>query len=83
MERRQLNQEINQEVAHLISDNFFSYNKTFKEVHDVSAIAGISIEGWDSYYSSITGTGYDSDLVQTISSAAIIADATSITWVKR
>lgn len=77
------NQEINQEVAHLISDNFFSYNKTFKEKHDVSAIAGISIEGWDSYYSSITGTGYDSDLVQTISNAATIADATSYQWQKR
>lgn len=77
------NQEINQEVAHLISDNFFSYNKTFNEVHDVSAIAGISIEGWDSYYSSITGTGYESDLVQTISNAATIADATSYQWQKR
>jgi len=77
------NQEINQETAHLISDNFFTYNKTFKGKHDVGAVLGFSAEGWDSYYSSISGTGYDSDLVQTISNAAVISDATSYQWQKR
>ena len=77
------NQEINQEVAHLISDNFFSYQTTINGKHDIGAILGISIEGWDSYYSSITGTGYESDDVQTINNAATIADATSYQWQKR
>ena len=77
------NQEINQETAHLISDNFFTYTKNFKGKHDLSAVLGFSAEGWNSYYSSISGTGYDSDLVQTISNAAVISDATSYAWEKR
>ena len=49
----------------------------------MSAIAGISVESFDSYFSRIDGTGYESDDVKTISGAAVISDATSMTWQKR
>ena len=76
-------QDQNQERIHLIWDNVLSYNKTFNEDHELSAILGVSAEGYNSYYSSITGTGYESDDVQTISNAATIAAATSFMWEKR
>ncbi|MDN3641781.1 TonB-dependent receptor [Lutimonas halocynthiae] len=77
------NQETNEERIHLIWDNVLSYNKTFNEVHDFSAIAGVSIESYDSYFSRIDATGYESDDVKTISGAAVISGATSMTWQKR
>ncbi|MGI9533011.1 SusC/RagA family TonB-linked outer membrane protein [Lutimonas sp.] len=77
------NQETQEERIHLIWDNVLSYNKTFNEVHELSAIAGISVESFDSYFSRIDGTGYESDDVKTISGAAVISDATSMTWQKR
>lgn len=69
-------------TVHLVWDNFLSYNKEFGK-HEISAIAGISAEGWKNDYSSITGTGYDSDLVQTINNATLIANATEFQYEKR
>lgn len=75
--------EINQRRIHLIWDNFLTYNKTFGTDHELSAIAGISAEGWNTYYGSVTGTGYTSDDVQTINNASTIAAATSFIYDKR
>jgi len=76
-------QDINEERIHLIWDNVVSYNKTFNEVHELGAIAGVSVEQYNTYYSRMTGTGYTSDDVQTISNAAVISAATSSIWEKR
>ncbi|WKK66443.1 SusC/RagA family TonB-linked outer membrane protein [Lutimonas zeaxanthinifaciens] len=76
-------QDRNEEQIHLIWDNILSYNKVFDEVHELGAIVGTSIEGYNNYYSSITGTGYESDDVQTINNASTIASATSFMWEKR
>ena len=73
----------NETAIHLITDNFLSYNKTFNEKHQLSAILGFSAEKWKWYYSDVDGTGYNSDLVQSISNATTIAGATSFEWEKR
>lgn len=72
-----------QNEIHLITDNFFNYSNTFNEKHEVNAILGFSAESWKYYYNDILGTGYDSDLVQSISNATTIASATSFEWEKR
>ncbi len=74
--------DIMQNTTHLVSDNFLNYSNTFGK-HDVSVTAGVSAEGSRSYYSSMTGTGYDSDDVQSISNATTIANATSFEYEKR
>lgn len=72
-----------QNEIHLITDNFFNYTNTFNEKHQVNAILGFSAESWKYYYNDILGTGYDSDLVQSISNATTISNATSFEWEKR
>ena len=53
---------------HIVTDNILSYDKTFNK-HEISAIAGFSAEKWDTTFESVTGAGYDSDLIQTIAAA--------------
>lgn len=64
---------------HLVSENYFSYNKTIED-HEISAVAGFSAETWDTHAESTTGTGYDSDLLRTLSAATTIASATSTSY---
>ncbi|MFD1315103.1 SusC/RagA family TonB-linked outer membrane protein [Namhaeicola litoreus] len=73
---------IQHNTIHLVWDNFLSYNKEFGK-SEISAIAGISAEGWKNDYSSMTGTGYDSDLVQSINNATLISSATQFEYEKR
>lgn len=63
-------------TTHLVTDSYFSYNKMLDQ-HEVSAILGTSAEKWNTEETSATGTGYDSDNLQTISAATTIADAQS------
>ncbi|WP_431159159.1 SusC/RagA family TonB-linked outer membrane protein [Winogradskyella poriferorum] len=59
---------------HIVTDNFFSYDKAFGD-HEINAVGGMSAEKWDYTFESVSGGGYDSDLVRTISAA----DPTTIT----
>ncbi|WP_299055040.1 TonB-dependent receptor [uncultured Polaribacter sp.] len=61
---------------HYVLDNLLTYNKEFGK-HEINAIAGISREKWNWEFESSRGTGYESDLIQTISGATLIADAQS------
>ena len=67
---------------HIATDNYFSYDKVFGK-HDVSAVVGFAAEKWNTSSESITGTGYDSDLIQTISAATVISEGTSIEYEQR
>lgn len=73
--------EITQRETYLLSDNFLSYNKSFNK-HDISAIAGFTGETKSSFFSTITGGGYTSDLVKKLSNATIITNADSFDWKK-
>ena len=61
---------------HLVTDNLLSYDREFGK-HEVSAIAGFSAEKYSSSFESSRGTGYDTDLIRTISGATLVADAQS------
>ncbi len=73
--------EITQREIYMIWDNFLSYDKSFGK-NDISAVIGVSGEERNSFYSSITGTGYTSDAVQEITNATTISDADGFEWEK-
>ncbi|MGY6649924.1 SusC/RagA family TonB-linked outer membrane protein [Wenyingzhuangia sp. IMCC45574] len=75
--------EISQRELYLISDNFFNYNTTIKDVHDISATAGMVVESRKFSFSSISGTGYTNDGVKEITNASIISAADAFEWEKR
>ncbi|MDO6803358.1 TonB-dependent receptor [Wenyingzhuangia sp. 1_MG-2023] len=75
--------EISQGETYIISDNFFNYNTTIADVHDVSATVGMAIESRNFFFSSISGTGYTSDAVKQITNAATISAADAFEWQKR
>ena len=63
---------------HMVTDNLFTYDKVINDKHEISAILGFSAEKWDTTFETVTGAGYDSDLVQTISAAdptTVVADS--------
>ena len=57
---------------HIVSDNVFTYDKVFGK-HDLNAVAGFSAEKWDYEIESTRGTGYESDQLQTLTAATLIA----------
>lgn len=73
--------EITQRDLYLIWDNFLSYDKSFGK-HDFSVVAGISGERRNSFFSTITGTGYTSDAVKQITNATVISNADAFEWEK-
>jgi len=74
--------EITQRSIYLISDNFFSYNKSFDK-HDVGATLGVVFESQDNFFSTITGTGYTNDAVKQIANASLISNADAFEWEKK
>ncbi len=68
---------------HLMNENFFSYDRTFNDVHELNAVLGMSVETYNTHTNSVSGTGYDSDLIQTISAATTISGATSSSFESR
>jgi len=72
----------NQNRIHLVNENYLSYDKKIGS-HEVNAVLGISAEKWDTKRSNTTGTGYDSDLIQTISGATTISSAGSTEYQER
>lgn len=63
----------------LVNDNYFSYDREFGK-HEINAVLGTSAERWNIHEDAVSGTGYDSDLLQTISAATTISSASSIDW---
>nr|WP_319267148.1 TonB-dependent receptor [uncultured Draconibacterium sp.] len=68
--------ESTQNRIHLVNDNFFSYDKRVGD-HDISAILGMSVESWDTEFSSVNATDYTFDYIQNISAAGTISAAES------
>ncbi len=71
-----------QNRIHLVSENYFTYDKEFGK-HEINSVLGMSAEKYNTNASSITGTGYDSDLLQTIAAATTIASGNSIEFENR
>ncbi|MEM9918448.1 MAG: TonB-dependent receptor [Bacteroidota bacterium] len=67
---------------HLVSENYFTYKKEIGK-HEINAVLGIAAETFDFKANSVTGTGYDSDLLQTITAATTISGASSIEYENR
>lgn len=61
-------------ITHLTNENIFSYNRLFGK-HEVSAIAGMSVEKWEMTYSEIEGSGFANDYIKTINAASRISGA--------
>ena len=53
---------------HMVTDNLLTYEKVFGN-HDLNVVGGFSAEKWDTTFESITGGGYDNDLIRTIAAA--------------
>ena len=66
-------------TIHMVTDNYFTYDKQFGN-HEINAVVGFSAEKWDTEGHSSRGTGYENDLVQTITAATTIALAQSIEY---
>lgn len=64
----------NKNLLNWVWENTLSYNKTFRNDHTVSAVAGWSAQRESVNSSLITGTGYPNDLVHTINAATSITD---------
>ncbi len=63
----------------LISDNILSFNKTIGK-HEISAIAGISLENRFFEESQIETSGFTSDLIPNVGGGSIINDATAFEY---
>ncbi|NOU59730.1 SusC/RagA family TonB-linked outer membrane protein [Marinifilum caeruleilacunae] len=61
---------------HIVNDNFFNFNRRFGD-HDISAILGMSVEAWETEFSSMSGTDYAFDYIQNMSAAGTISAAES------
>ncbi|MGY5355755.1 SusC/RagA family TonB-linked outer membrane protein [Wenyingzhuangia sp. IMCC45467] len=69
----------NEKQIHLANENFLTYNKSFGK-SDVNAILGTSVETWNYDYETTQGTGYTSDLLQTMKAATAISDYNSYSY---
>jgi len=53
-------------ATHLVSENYFTYRKEMG-AHEINAVLGISAEKWDYRTSFDIASGYENDLIKTIS----------------
>ena len=58
-------------------NNYFNYNKTFKEVYKLDLVAGMSFEESSRKRQYVAGTGFPSDDLQTVESASEITAGSS------
>jgi TonB-linked SusC/RagA family outer membrane protein len=72
----------NRNRIHLVNENYFTYDKTFGK-HEINSVLGMSAETYNTEAFDVTGTGYDSDLLQTIAGATTISEAGSINYESR
>lgn len=68
-----------QNRIHLVNENYFTYDKEFGK-HELNSVLGMSVETYNTRGSSIAGSGYDSDLLQTITAATLITGGSSIEY---
>jgi len=61
---------------HLLNENYFTYDKEVGK-NEINAVLGMSSESYNTGRNDIAGTGYDSDLLQTIAAATDVAEYTS------
>lgn len=66
----------NENRIHLVSETYFTYDTEIGE-HEIDAVAGIGFERWDTEGSNAFGTGYTSDLIQTLSAASFASEIDS------
>jgi TonB-linked SusC/RagA family outer membrane protein len=71
-----------QNRIHLVNENYLMYDKEIGK-HEINSVLGFSAEKYDTKASSVSGSGYDSDLIQTISAATLISGATSTEYQSR
>lgn len=67
----------NQTISNVISENFFSYNKSFANKHNFNAILGASFQKSRTYTMSMTairGT-FNNDIIETLNNAQIDANS--------
>ncbi|MFV0377553.1 MAG: TonB-dependent receptor, partial [Mangrovibacterium sp.] len=58
-------------------ENTLNYAKTFNDVHDISLLAGYTVQEQRIDYSSLDGTGFPNDLVHTINAASTISSGST------
>jgi TonB-linked SusC/RagA family outer membrane protein len=72
----------NENSFHFQNDNVFTYDKRIGK-HDINAVAGLSLETYSTKFESTQGTGYTSDVFQTLTAAPVIANAFSEAYESR
>ncbi|WP_299115396.1 TonB-dependent receptor [uncultured Winogradskyella sp.] len=61
----------NENRIHILGEAFFTYDKVIGD-HDINVVAGMSSEKWEYEGESTLGSGYTSDLIQTLGAATIL-----------
>ncbi len=59
---------LNTNRTHLLTENYFTYDNDFGK-HEFNAVVGMSAESWETELNGSFGSGYTSDLLQTLSAA--------------
>ena len=72
----------NQNRIHLVNENYFMYDREVGK-HEFNSVLGFSAEKYDTRFSSVRGSGYDSDLIKTISAATLISAGASTQFQSR
>ena len=67
---------------HLVNENYFTYDKEIG-AHEFNAVLGVSAERWDFKENGITSTGYENDLIPTVSGGTTIAGGSSQEYEER
>ncbi len=68
-------------VDNWVWENTLNYNKTFNKDHNVTALAGYTMQKQRTTYATMTGNGYPNDLVHTINaSTSQTASSTETEW---
>jgi len=71
-----------QNRIHLVNENYLMYDREIGK-HEFNSVLGFSAEKYDTKASTISGAGYDSDLIKTISAATLISGASSTEYQSR
>lgn len=59
------------------AESYLTFNKTFLNDHHIEALAGYSVQRYESKSNSVSGTGFPSDDIPYLSAASIISAGTS------
>ncbi len=68
--------ESNENRIHTLSEGYFTYEKAIGG-HEFNVVLGASVEKWEWQGDSALGSGYTSDLVQTLSAATVLNEIQS------